>query len=65
MSLCDRLFGIVVNTSDCHPRDSGVNFWLYLRNFHVSIGFREDKWAATLYEKQRNPVKETEIKVEG
>ena len=30
-----------------------------------SIQPREDKWVAALYEKYRNPVKKTEIRVEG
>ena len=43
----DQLFGLVVSTSDCHPR-----------NFSGSIGsgtgsthLREDNWVATLCEK--------------
>ena len=52
--LQDRLFGIVVNTSDCHPRGPGFDSWLYPRNFSGSIGSgtgstqsREDNWVAT------------------
>ena len=68
----DYLFGIVVSTSDCHPRGPGFNSRLYPRKFSGSIGSgtgftqpREDNWVATRYEKWRNPVKKTEIKVEG
>ena len=50
----DHLFGIVVNTSDCHPRGPGFDSQLYPRNFPVSIGSgmgstqpREDNWVAT------------------
>ena len=50
----DRLFGIVVSMSDCHPRDPGFDSWLYPRNFSGSIGSgmgstqsREDNWVAT------------------
>ena len=50
----DRLFGIVVSTSDCHPRGPGFDSRLYPRNFSGSIGSgmgstqpREDNWAAT------------------
>ena len=34
----DRLFGIVVSTSDSHPRGPGFNSRLYPRNFSGSIG---------------------------
>ena len=34
----DHLFGIVVSTSDCHPRGPGFDSRLYLRNFSGSIG---------------------------
>ena len=54
----DRLFGIVVSTSDCHPISPGFDSRLYLRNFSGSIGFgtvstqpREENWVATWYEK--------------
>ena len=47
----DRLFGIVVSTSDCHPRGPGFDSRLYPRNFSGSIGSRmgstqprEDNW---------------------
>ena len=53
-----RLFGIVVSTSDCHPRGPGFHSRLYSRNFSGSIGSgtgstqpREDNWVATWYEK--------------
>ena len=66
-----QLFGIVVSTSDCHPRGAGFDSRLYPRNFSGSIGSglwytqpREDNWVATSCEKQRNLVKKTEIKVE-
>ena len=66
------LFGIMVSTSDCHPRVPGFDSLLYPRNVSGSIGSgtwhnqpREDNQVATGYGKQRNPVKETEIKVEG
>ena len=62
----------MVSTPDCHPRVSGFDSRLYLGNFSGSIGFgtgssqpREDNWAANCYEKWRNPVKKTEIKVKG
>ena len=62
----------VVSTSDCHPRGPGFDSRLYPRNFSGSKGSvtrstqpREDNWVATCYEKQRNPVNKTEIKVEG
>ena len=49
-----HLFGIVVSTSDCHPRAPGFDSRLYPRNFSVSIGSgmgstqpREDNWVAT------------------
>ena len=68
----DRLFGRVVSTSDCHPRGPGFDSPLYPRYFSGSIGSgtgstqaREDNSIATRYEKWRNPVKKTEIKVEG
>ena len=48
------LFGIVVSTTDCHPRGPGFNSRLYPRNFSGSIGSgmgstqpREDNWVAT------------------
>ena len=31
-------FGIVVSTSDCHPRGPGFDLMLYPRNFSRSIG---------------------------
>ena len=47
----DRLFGIVVSTSDCHPIGPGFDSRLYPRNFSGSIGsgtgstqLREDNW---------------------
>ena len=50
----DRLFDIVVSTSDCHPRGPGFDSRLYPRNFSGSIGsgtgstqLREDNWIAT------------------
>ena len=50
----DRLFGIVVFTSDCHPRGPGFDSRLYSRNFSGDIGSgtgftqpREDNWVAT------------------
>ena len=50
-SIVDQLFGIVVNTSDCHPRGPGFDSRLYHRNFSGSIGSgtgstqpREDNW---------------------
>ena len=50
----DHLFGIVVSTSDCHPRGPRFDSWLYPRNFSGSIGSgtgstqpREDNWVAT------------------
>ena len=50
----DHLFGIVVSTSDYHPRGPGFDSWLYPRNFSGSIGSgtgstqpREDNWVAT------------------
>ena len=49
--LCDRLFGIVVSTSDCHQRDPWFDSRLYPRNFSEGIGSVsrsthpcEDKW---------------------
>ena len=69
--ILDRLFGIVVSTTDYHPSDPGFNSRLYHRKCFGSIGSgiestqpREDNWVATWYEKWRNPVKKTEIKVE-
>ena len=54
----DGLFGIVVSTSDCHPRGPGFDSRLYHRNFSGSVGSgtgstqpREDNWVATSYEK--------------
>ena len=53
--LMDRLFGIVVSTSDCHPRGPGFDLRLYPRILSGSIGSgtgstqpREDNWIATL-----------------
>ena len=50
----DRLFGIVVSTTDCHPRGHGFDSRLYPGNFSGSIGSgtgstqpREDNWVAT------------------
>ena len=50
----DHLFGIVVRTSDCHPRGPGFDSRLYPRNFSGSIGSGtgstqpcEDNWVAT------------------
>ena len=50
----DHLFGIVVSTSDCHPRGPGFDSRLYPRNFSGSIRSatgstqpREDNWVAT------------------
>ena len=54
----DHLFGIVVSTSDCHPRGPGFDSRLYPRNFSGSrpIGSgtgstqpREDNWVATFF----------------
>ena len=49
----DHLFGIVVSTSDCHPRGPGFDSRLYPRNFSESVGSgrgstqpREDNWVA-------------------
>ena len=68
----DNLFGIVVSTSDYRPRGPGFDSRLYPRNFSGSIGSgtgttqpHEDNWVAAWYEKKRNPVKKTEIKVVG
>ena len=36
--VCVCLFGIVVSTSDCHPRGLGFDSRLYPRNFSGSIG---------------------------
>ena len=36
--LADHLFGMVVSTSDCHPRGPGFDSWLHPRNFSRSIG---------------------------
>ena len=54
MLLCDHLFGIVISTSNCHPRGPGFDSRLYPRNFSGSIGSgtgstqrREDNWVAT------------------
>ena len=33
----DHLFGIVVSTSDCHPRGPGFDSRLYPRNFSRSL----------------------------
>ena len=62
----------MVGTSDCHPRGPGFDSRLYPRHFSGSIGSgtgstqpREEKLCSYLNEKERNPVKETEIKVEG
>ena len=35
---CDLLFGIVVSTSDCHPRGPGFDSRLYSIKFSGSIG---------------------------
>ena len=50
----NRLFGIVVSTSDCRPRGPGFDSRLYPRNFCGSIGSgmgstqpHEDNWVAT------------------
>ena len=50
----DRVFGMVVGMSDCHPRVPGFDSQLYPRNFSGSIGSitgsihpREDNWVAT------------------
>ena len=52
--LGDRLFGIVVITSDCHTRGPVFDSGLYPRNFSGSIGSgtgstqtREENWVAT------------------
>ena len=44
----DRLFGIVVSTSDCYQRGPGVDSRLYPRNFSWtwSTQPREDNWVA-------------------
>ena len=56
VSKADRLFGIVVSTSDCHPRGPGFDSRLYPRKFSESIGSgtgffqtREDNWLATAF----------------
>ena len=48
------LFGIVVSTSDCHPKGPGFDSRLYPRNFSGSVVSgtgstqpREDNWVAT------------------
>ena len=52
--ITDHLFGIVVSTSDYHPRGPGFDSRLYPRNFPESVGSgtgstqpREDNWVAT------------------
>ena len=52
--IMDRLSGIVVSTSDYHPRGPGFDSRLYTGNFSRSIGSgtgstqpREDNWVAT------------------
>ena len=52
--IIDRLFGIVVSTSDCHSRGPGFDFQQYPTNFSGSIGSetgstqpREDNWLPT------------------
>ena len=54
INIRDRLFGIVVSKSDCHPRGPGFDSQLYPRNFSVGIDFGmgstqpcEDNWVAT------------------
>ena len=54
----DRLFGIVVSTSDCHPRGTGFDSRLDFRTFSGTIRSGtgttqpiEDNWVATRYEK--------------
>ena len=66
----DHLFGIVVSTSDCHPRGPGFDSRLYPRNFFGSIGSgtgftqpREDNWAATWYEKQRIRLRKLKLRL--
>ena len=52
-TLRDQLFGIMVSTSDYHPRGPGFNSRLYPRNVSGSIGsgtgstqLCEDNWLA-------------------
>ena len=69
----DRLFGILVNPSDCHPIGPGFDFQLYPRNCgSTGSGTRfnqphEDKWVGKLLDMRsgENLVKKTEIKVGG
>ena len=39
MSIEDRLFGIVVSTSECHKRGPRFDSRLYPRNFYGSVGY--------------------------
>ena len=66
------LRAMAFSMSDCHPGGPRFDSRLYPRNFSRSIGSgmgstqpREANWLATWYEKLQNPVKKTEIKVEG
>ena len=45
----DRQFGIVVSTSDCHPRGPGFDSRLYPRTFSGTGSTRphEDNWVVT------------------
>ena len=67
----DRLFGIVVGMSDYHPRGSGFDSRLYPRNFsrsRVWNGVHPTSWGqlgSYLIWEVADPVKKTEIKVEG
>ena len=50
MILADQLFGIVVSTSDCHPRGPGFYSRLYPRNLGSGTGStqpHEDNWIST------------------
>ena len=64
------LAGIVVSTSDCHPRGPGFDSRLYPRNFSGNIGSRtgstqprEDNWMATWYEKERIQLRKLKLRL--
>ena len=66
----DRLFGIVVSTSDCHPRGPGFDTRIYPRNFSWSIGSgtgftqpRKDNWVATWYTVRSSDIRLRELKL--
>ena len=68
----EGLFGMVVSTSDCHPRGPGFHSRLYPRNYSGSIGSgtrssqsREDNWVAILTRISEIQLRKLKLRLRG